>query len=77
MSSSTRSHGSGTTLVVARKLDRRYLGFELSPDYAAQAQGRLDATLIGDPLSGGEQPHVTPKRRRKDAGSAGFFASTS
>ena len=27
--------GSGTTLAVAKKLDRRFLGFELSPDYAA------------------------------------------
>ena len=30
--------GSGTSLVTAKKLDRRYLGYELSSDYAAQAQ---------------------------------------
>src|SRR5947199_203857 len=36
--------GSGTTLVVAKKLDRRYLGFELSPEYAARIQARLDAS---------------------------------
>lgn len=35
--------GSGTTLVAAKRLGRRYAGFELSPNYAAIAQGRLDA----------------------------------
>ena len=35
--------GSGTTLAVAKKLDRRFLGFELSPEYAAQIQARLDS----------------------------------
>jgi DNA modification methylase len=48
--------GSGTTLVVAHKLGRRCLGFELSPNYAAQAQARLDATGTGDPLEGAEEP---------------------
>jgi site-specific DNA-methyltransferase (adenine-specific) len=44
--------GSGTTLVVAKKLERRYIGFELSKNYAAQIQSRLDAAGPGDPLSG-------------------------
>jgi site-specific DNA-methyltransferase (adenine-specific) len=66
--------GSGTTLVTARKLDRRYLGFELSPDYAAQAQKRLDETAIGDPLSGGDEPWITPKRVRKAADESGRLA---
>jgi site-specific DNA-methyltransferase (adenine-specific) len=57
--------GSGTTLVTAKKLGRRYLGFELSPDYAAQAQKRLDETNPGDPLSGGEEPKVTGGKTRK------------
>ena len=48
--------GSGTTLVVAKKLDRRFLGFELSPDYAAQIQARLDAVKVGQPLEGGAEP---------------------
>jgi site-specific DNA-methyltransferase (adenine-specific) len=48
--------GSGTTLVVAKKLGRRWLGFELSPDYAAQVQGRLAAAREGQPLKGAEEP---------------------
>lgn len=35
--------GSGTTLVVAKKLGRKYLGFELSEQYAAGIEDRLDA----------------------------------
>ena len=38
--------GSGTTLTVAKKLDRRFLGFELSPDYAAAIEARLAATKV-------------------------------
>ncbi len=53
--------GSGTSLVVAKKLDRRYLGFELSPDYAAQTQTRLDAARVGQPLEGAAEPLVSAK----------------
>lgn len=51
--------GSGTTLAVAKKLGRRFIGFELSKNYAEQIQARLNATLSGDPLSGAEDPKVT------------------
>ncbi len=50
--------GSGTTLVVAKKLDRRYLGFELSEDYVAQIQSRLENVAIGQSLEGGAEPQV-------------------
>ena len=50
--------GSGTTLVVAKKLGRRYLGFELSADYAARIQARLDAAEPGQPLEGADEPRV-------------------
>ncbi|WP_422927914.1 DNA-methyltransferase [Singulisphaera sp. PoT] len=53
--------GSGTTLAVAKKLDRRYLGFELSAEYAAQIQSRLDAVRVGQPLEGAAEPLVSAK----------------
>jgi site-specific DNA-methyltransferase (adenine-specific) len=34
--------GSGTTLATARRLGRRYLGVELSENYAEQVRRRLD-----------------------------------
>lgn len=48
--------GSGTTLTVAKKLNRQFVGFELSAEYAAQAQERVDAVKPGDPLQGTEDP---------------------
>jgi site-specific DNA-methyltransferase (adenine-specific) len=56
--------GSGTTLAVSKKLDRRYLGFELSPDYAEQAEQRLASIEVGQPLDGGEEPKVTGIKAR-------------
>ena len=48
--------GSGTTLVVAKKLGRQFLGFEMSEQYAAQACKRIDETEEGQPLAGAENP---------------------
>ena len=48
--------GSGTTLAVAKKLDRRWIGFELSEDYAAKIKLRLKETKIGEPLTGPADP---------------------
>ena len=48
--------GSGTTLAVAKKLDRRYLGFELSENYVSCIQERLDGIQNGDRLDGAEEP---------------------
>jgi site-specific DNA-methyltransferase (adenine-specific) len=48
--------GSGTTLAVAKKLRRRFLGFELSPEYAAQIEKRLARIAPGDPLDGPADP---------------------
>ena len=48
--------GSGTTLAVAKKLGRRYLGFELSEQYAARILERLRGIRPGDPLDGAPEP---------------------
>ncbi len=48
--------GSGTTLAVAKKLGRKYLGFELSKEYAARIKSRLAETKVGDLLEGVEDP---------------------
>ena len=39
--------GSGTTAVVAKKLNRQYIGIDLSPDYCEMAMSRIDGTPIG------------------------------
>ncbi|HEY7089681.1 MAG TPA: site-specific DNA-methyltransferase [Tepidisphaeraceae bacterium] len=63
--------GSGTTLVVAKKLARHFIGFELSRSYAKQIESRLSAAKPGDALSGPDDPRTTvpptSKGRRRDA----------
>ena len=54
--------GSGTTLAVAKKLKRHYLGFELSADYVANIKKRLDGIRPGDPLDGAPEPLVSAPR---------------
>lgn len=48
--------GSGTTLVVAKKLRRNFIGTELSEEYAAKIRSRLEETKVGDPLVGPANP---------------------
>ena len=48
--------GSATTLVTAKKLNRNYLGFELSPEYAARGSERLALAEVGAPLVGAADP---------------------
>jgi len=48
--------GSGTTLAAAKKLKRRFLGFELSEQYTVQVKARLAAIHGGDPLDGSAEP---------------------
>lgn len=59
--------GSGSTLVVAKKLGRRWVGFETSPQYVQHANARIAAVRAGDPIEGPEDPLTsvppTPLRR--------------
>lgn len=48
--------GSGTTLAVAKKLGRRWIGFDLSENYITQVTSRLDAIEPGDALDGAANP---------------------
>lgn len=48
--------GSGTTFAVAKKLGRRWIGFELSKEYVARVKQRLDHANLGDPLDGFADP---------------------
>ncbi len=48
--------GSGSSLIVAKKLKRDYLGFEFSENYFQRVRDRLDATKPGDSLDGAADP---------------------
>jgi site-specific DNA-methyltransferase (adenine-specific) len=48
--------GSGTTLAVAKKLGRQWIGFELSQDYAQRIRKRLKEADPGDLLDGAADP---------------------
>jgi site-specific DNA-methyltransferase (adenine-specific) len=71
--------GSGTTLAVAKKLGRQWLGVELSKNYAARIEARLNAVREGQPLDGAEEPKVsapaTPRRARSPKSSRKRAAS--
>jgi site-specific DNA-methyltransferase (adenine-specific) len=51
--------GSATTLAVAKKLNRRFLGCELSKEYAAQGTTRLNGITVGEKLDGAPEPKVS------------------
>lgn len=44
--------GTGTTLAVAKKLHRHYLGFEISENFSAMIKNRVKAAAVGAPLDG-------------------------
>ena len=66
--------GSATTLTVAKKLGREFLGFELSKEYARLGRKRLTAAAAGDALEGAPEPKVSApatgsRRARKKSNS--------
>jgi site-specific DNA-methyltransferase (adenine-specific) len=56
--------GSGTTLAVAKKLNRHYAGFELSRDYAQKIEERLASISPGDELVGPENAALSAPRTK-------------
>lgn len=48
--------GSATTLAAAKKLGRRFIGFDISEDYVQYGRDRLEAIRVGDPLDGSAEP---------------------
>jgi site-specific DNA-methyltransferase (adenine-specific) len=54
--------GSGTTLTVAKKLGRMWIGFELSQEYTQQATKRIKKAFEGQPLEGAPEPVVSAPR---------------
>ncbi len=51
--------GSATTLSVAKKLGRDYLGFDLSEQYVTRGLSRLENITSGDPLDGSPEPTMS------------------
>jgi DNA modification methylase len=54
--------GSGTTLAVAKKLGRRWIGFDLSEDYAGKARKRIERVQERQPLDGAAEPVMSAPR---------------
>ncbi|MEO2011530.1 MAG: site-specific DNA-methyltransferase [Pirellulaceae bacterium] len=48
--------GSATTLAVAKKLGRQFIGFEVSKDYVCYGNDRLNSICVGDRLDGSPEP---------------------
>ncbi len=67
--------GSGTTLAVAKKLGRHWIGFELSQDYAQQSRERIERVWEGQPLDGAPEPLVSAPST-PDAGSTRYRKRT-
>lgn len=67
--------GSGTTLVVAKKLGRQWIGFDVSDDYVRRSLARVTEAQVGARLEGAAEPLVSapatpaadakPQRKRR------------
>ncbi|MFK7769582.1 MAG: DNA methyltransferase [Mariniblastus sp.] len=74
--------GSATTLAVAKKLGRQFVGFDMSQDYISQGRQRLETIRVGDRLNGSPEPLKstfelkTKKSKRKNAEDARYRPTT-
>jgi len=57
--------GSGTTLVVAEQLNRKWLGCDINPEYNGWAIRRLENVTVRDPSYWVERDRQTMQRREK------------
>src|SRR5580698_2669297 len=60
--------GSATTLAVAKKLGRKFIGFELSAEYVKRGTARTESARPGDPLDGAAEPLVSAPRTPNSPG---------
>jgi site-specific DNA-methyltransferase (adenine-specific) len=60
--------GSATTLAVAKKLGRKFIGFELSAEYVKRGTARTESARPGDPLDGAPEPLVSAPRTPNSPG---------
>ncbi|SFI89132.1 DNA-methyltransferase [Planctomicrobium piriforme] len=51
--------GSATTLTVAKKMGRQFMGFDLSEEYIKLGLARLDRASVGDSLEGAAEPTMS------------------
>lgn len=65
--------GSSTTLTVAKKLGRQFMGFEISEEYVARGLSRLAACEPGDPLDGSAEPTVSAPATPTDGSKKGVL----
>jgi site-specific DNA-methyltransferase (adenine-specific) len=60
--------GSATTLAVAKKLGRRFIGFDISKAYVQYGRQRLRIVRVGDRLDGSPEPMKSAPRTTSDRG---------
>ena len=60
--------GSATTLAVAKKLGRRFIGFDVSEDYVQYGRRRLASVRVGDRLDGSPEPSKSAPRTGERTG---------
>lgn len=51
--------GSATTVAVAKKLNRRFVAFDISEEYVQRGLKRLASIAAGDPLDGAPEPLIS------------------